>query len=76
MVRTQISFDVQLYREAKRVAKQRGVSLAELCRQGLRSELGREASQAPWMRYLGMFSSDDDRTSETIDAVVYGRERP
>lgn len=76
MIRTQISFDPELYREAKRVAKDRGVSLAELCRVGLRSVLGREESQAPWMKYVGMFTSDDDRTSETIDEVVYGRERP
>ena len=76
MIRTQISFDPDLYAEAKRVAKRRGVSLAELCRLGLRSVLGREVSQAPWMKYVGMFTSNDDRTSETIDEVVYGRERP
>ena len=76
MVRTQISFDPELYDQAMRMAKQRGVSLAELCRLGLRTVLGRELSQAPWMKYVGMFTSDDDRTSETIDKVVYGRERP
>lgn len=76
MIRTQISFDRDLYAEAKRVAKQRGVSLAELCREGLRGLMGREPTQAPWMKYVGMFTSDDDRTSETIDDVVYGRERP
>lgn len=76
MVRTQISFDAELYKCAKEVAKQRGISLAELCRMGLREVLGRETSQAPWMKYVGMFTSDDDRTSETIDEVVYGRERP
>ena len=76
MMRTQISFDRELYVEAKRVAKRRGVSLAELCRQGLRTVLGGEESQVPWMNYVGMFTSDDDRTSERIDEVVYGRERP
>jgi len=76
MVRTQISFDRPLYEEAKRVAKRRGVSLAELCRAGLREMIGRESGSAPWAQYLGRFSSDDDRTSESIDEVVYGRERP
>ncbi|MGQ0506221.1 MAG: CopG family transcriptional regulator [Myxococcaceae bacterium] len=76
MIRTQISFDPDLYAEAKRVAKRRGVSLAELCRLGLRNVLGREVSEAPWMKYVGMFTSEDDRTSEAIDEVVYGRERP
>jgi hypothetical protein len=76
MVRTQISFDPDLYAEAKRVARQRGVSLAELCRLGLRTMLSREVSQAPWMKYVGLFTSDDDDTSETIDELVYGRERP
>jgi hypothetical protein len=38
--------------------------------------LAREVSHAPWMKYVGMFTSGDDRTSETIDEVVYGRERP
>lgn len=76
MIRTQISFDSGLYAAAKRLAKRRGVSLAELCRAGLRQVLGAEASDAPWMKYVGSFTSDDDRTSETIDDVVYGRERP
>lgn len=76
MVRTQISFDRPLYEQAKRVAKRRGVSLAELCRAGLREMIGRDSSSVPGAEYLGRFSSDDDRTSESIDEVVYGRERP
>jgi len=32
MVRTQISFDAGLYRDAQRAAKKKGISLAELCR--------------------------------------------
>ncbi len=58
------------------MAKQRGVSLAELCRLGLRSVIGPPPSQAPWMKYVGTFTSDDEGTSESIDDVVYGRERP
>jgi hypothetical protein len=76
MIRTQISFDRALYDRAKKVAKRQGVSLAELCREGLRAVVGREPVSAPWAKYLGQFSSDDDRTSESIDNVVYGRERP
>lgn len=76
MIRTQISFDAALYRSARLVAKRRGVSLAELCRAGLRSVIADETSDAPWMKYVGMFESDDERLSESIDEVVYGRERP
>lgn len=76
MIRTPVSLDAALYREAKRVAKRRGVSVAELVRQGLRSVVAQEAEPGPWMQYVGRFSSEDDRTSESIDEVVYGRERP
>lgn len=76
MVRTQISFERDLYAQAKRAAKRRGVSLAELCRLGLRHMLSQEPSHAPWMKYVGAFTSDNDTTSESIDEVVYGRETP
>ena len=76
MVRTQISFDESLYREAKKAAKQRGVSLAELCRLGLRTVLSAASKEHRWDSYLGVFESTDPRTSESIDEVVYGREKP
>lgn len=76
MVRTQISFDEELYRRAKQIARRRGVSLAELCRQGLIEVLGREPSGTPWMRHAGALSSGDEHASDNVDAVVYGRQEP
>jgi hypothetical protein len=76
MVRTQISFDEELYRRAQAIARRRGVSLAELCRQGLAEVLAREPSRLPWMRHAGALASGDEHASENVDEVVYGREEP
>jgi len=35
-----------------------------------------EIAKKPWMRYAGIFDSGDPNASQTIDEVVYGRERP
>jgi len=75
MVRTQISFDEELYRRAKALARQQGVSLAELCRRGLEEALARQPSDKPWMKYAGIFEGGED-DSQSIDEVVYGREAP
>ncbi len=77
MVRTQISFDEQLYKNARREAKRLGISLAELCRQGLREVLGRSGKESPgWMKHAGTVRSGDPHASASVDAVVYGREEP
>jgi hypothetical protein len=81
MVRTQISFEADEYEKARRAAEKRGVSLAELCRRGLRDALTREAwgaadSRKPWMRHAGALASGDPRASESVDAVVYARLEP
>jgi hypothetical protein len=81
MVRTQISFEPEEYEAARRVAAARGISLAELCRRGLREAVGREGiragrTRAPWMRHAGALASGDALASETVDAVVYGRAQP
>jgi hypothetical protein len=78
MIRTQISFEEELYREAKRAAKAQKVSLSELCRRGLRQVLGREArddKNAPWMRFAGVVDAGPG-ASESVDEVVYGRDEP
>ena len=75
MVRTQISFDEELFDRAKAMAKRRGVSLAELCRRGLEALLATEPSGKPWMGYAGIVEGDAD-DSQTVDSVVYGRETP
>lgn len=77
MIRTQISLDEDAYREAKREAKQQGISLAELLRRlvaaGIRH---RRTQQRPWMRHAGVLSSGDPDASQSVDAVVYGKPRP
>lgn len=75
MVRTQISFDKALYERAKRAAKQRGVSLAELCRRSIAEVVGRDDTAHPWMNYIGVVDGDTNDSSR-VDEVVYGRDAP
>lgn len=75
MVRTQISFDEDLFVRAKQLARQQGISLSELCRRSLAERLAREPGDKPWTAYAGMFEGRPD-DSTTVDEVVYGRERP
>lgn len=75
MVRTQISVDEDLYRRAKMLAKQKGISLAELCRRSLEEVVAKEPSDKPWMTFAGIFEGAE-ADSESVDAVVYGREAP
>jgi hypothetical protein len=77
MIRTQVSLDKDLYRAARKEAKRRGISFAELCRRALaRIVAPGEEHEEPWMRYLGCLDSGDPRSSQTVDEVVYDRERP
>jgi len=75
MIRTQISFDKALYERAKRAAKRRGVSLAELCRSSVAEVVGRDDTGRPWMNYMGVVDGDANDSS-SVDDVVYGRETP
>ena len=75
MIRTQISIDEKLYERAKRLAKQQGISLAELYRRSLEETLAREPSDKPWMAFAGIFDGDEE-DSATVDEVIYGRESP
>lgn len=75
MIRTQISFDEELFARAKDVARRRGVSLSELCRRGLSELLAKEPSDKPWLAFAGRFEGRSDDSS-SVDDVVYGRERP
>jgi hypothetical protein len=81
VIRTQISFHREEYEKARTLAARRGVSLAELCRHGLREAAARESlasgdRRRPWMRHAGTLSSGDERASESFDAVVYDRLEP
>ena len=75
MIRTQISFDKALYVRAKRVAKRRGISLAELCRRSVAEAVAVEDTERPWMRYVGIIDGEPD-DSARVDEVVYGRQSP
>ena len=75
MIRTQISFDPELYRRAKEAARREGISLSELCRRGVAVLLARQPSSKPWMALAGKLEGDP-KDSSTIDSVVYRRESP
>ena len=75
MIRTQISFDEQLYERAKLAAKRQGVSLAELCRRSIAEVVARDDSHYPWMKYVGTVDGTPDDSS-SVDEVVYGRDAP
>ncbi len=76
MIRTQVSLDKDLYRAAQDEAKRRGISFAELCRRALARIVHVRGREQPWMRYLGCLNTGDPRSSQTVDEVVYNRERP
>jgi hypothetical protein len=71
MIRTQISLSEKEYAAAKAEAKRRGISLAQLLRESLRSVLPVD-ERKPWMRLAGMVESGDSNSSQRIDEVVYG----
>lgn len=75
MIRTQISVDADLYAKARATARRKGISLAELCRRGLEEAVAREPSDKPWMKYAGTLDGSREDSS-SVDAVVYGRDRP
>ena len=75
MIRTQVSFDSDVYAEAKKLARRQGISLAELCRRAVGEVLARQSSDKPWMAYAGILDGNQD-DSESVDEVVYGRIDP
>lgn len=76
MIRTQISLDEEAYREAKKEARQQGISLAEFLRRLVAAGIQhRRIKDRPWMRHAGVLASGDPDASKSVDAVVYGRPR-
>lgn len=71
MIRTQISLSRWEYLRAKEVAKEAGVSLAELLRRALRMVLPVSRSK-PWMKYVGDIETGDPHSSQKIDDIIYG----
>jgi hypothetical protein len=72
VIRTQISLSPVEYRLAKEAARKQGISLAELFRRSLRALLPIKKDK-PWMKYVGMVSSGNPRSSQEIDDVIYGQ---
>ena len=71
-----------MYKAAQAEARRRGISLAEFCRQALRSALEAEASAEastagkPWMKYSGAIAGQaHESDNQNIDATVYGAAR-
>jgi hypothetical protein len=75
MIRTQVTLDADVYRQAQAEARRLGISLAELVRRALARALGERASpgKKPWMRFWGAIAGGpDESVNEQVDAVVYG----
>jgi hypothetical protein len=73
MIRTQISFDADLYARARATAVRHGISMAELCRRAVAEVIARESPDRPWMSFAGIFDGSEN-DSESVDSVVYDRE--
>jgi hypothetical protein len=65
-----------MYEEAKKEARRRGISFAELVRRALARTLPRQDTEQPWMRFAGIIEDAGADASLTVDRVVYGREHP
>lgn len=76
MIRTQVSLDAEMYERARREARRQGISFAELCRRSLARILASGEEDPPWMRFAGVLEGGGTGASRSVDAVVYGRERP
>ena len=75
MIRTQVSLGADLYKRAKALAGQQGISFAELCRRSLSETIARVPSDKPWMSFVGVLEGREE-DSCTVDEVVYGRQTP
>jgi hypothetical protein len=72
MIRTQISLDEHEYSIAKREARTLGISVAEFVRRAVREALP-PRGQSPWMRYAGLVETGNQRSSQSVDEIVYGQ---
>ncbi len=66
-----------MYEQAREEARRQGVSFAELTRRALGQFLQQQpqAEQA-WLRFAGAVETGDAGASQSVDEVVYGRDRP
>lgn len=75
MIRTQISVDSETYKRAQEVARQQGISLAELSRRGLEAIIAKQPVAKPWMAFAGVIAGST-QDSSSVDEIVYGRLEP
>ena len=75
MIPIRISLDPETYRQADKVARRQGITLAEFCRRTLSEAFARYPKDKPWMAYVGMFDGQPE-DSTTVDDVIYGRTSP
>lgn len=70
MVRTQISLEDQDHARAKKRAAELGISLSELVRRALRSELGERSGRGDLSELFGILDSGHTDTSSRVDELV------
>lgn len=71
MIRTQIGPTNSEYGLAKKQATASGISVAEFMRRAARQHLTVRSAR-DWMKYAGLVSTVDARSSQSIDEIVYG----
>lgn len=72
MIRTLVSLDAREYAQAKKEARSLGISVAEFVRRAMREALP-PPGEGPWMRYAGLVETGDTRSSQSVDAIIYGQ---
>lgn len=77
MIRTQVSLSKDEYQLAKETARKMGISLAELLRRALHllfpAGVKPHAAAKKWLRYEGLVASENPKSSQEIDDVIYGQ---
>ncbi len=76
MVRTQVSLDEKMYERSREEAERLGISFAEICRRALAQWLKQSRDDRSWMRLAGAIETGGPESSQSVDDVVYGREKP
>ncbi len=76
MIRTQVSLEATMYEQARQEANRLGISFAEICRRALGQWLRQDCGDQDWMQLAGAIEGGEPDSSQTVDEVVYGREKP
>ena len=77
MTRTKVSLDSDMYEQAREEANRQGISFAELCRRALGQFLRQQPrADQPWLRFAGVVEAGGPDASQSVDEVVYDRDRP